>query len=219
MRHHLILASALAAAAIAVPSALVSGFVQADTAPHARGARIVDPADLGRLEPGDVIFFSAPRALWARLASEWSLPAYRHGHVGMIVAGRDGVPMVVHASGDPTRRKATVRAVSLDKFLEEAESATVFRMRNRSAAATAAAEVQGYARRRLLFDSDFSLSSRDKLYCSEMVWRAMSAALHRDVVPKKGFDYGRATIRLRDLEASPDLVLVTQAHGPRPEAL
>jgi hypothetical protein len=219
LRHHLTLASALAAAALAVPPALTSSLVHADATPHARGEGIVDPASLGVLEPGDVIFFSAPRALWARIASEWSLPAYRHGHVGMIVAGRDGQPMVVHASGDPTRNKATVRAVPLAKFLEEAETASVFRMRNRPAAAVAAAEAAGYARRRLLFDTGFSLKTRNKLYCSEMIWRAMSKALHRDVVPRKGYDYGRPTIRLRDLEASPDLALVARARAPGPAAL
>lgn len=209
----LTLASALAAIAIAVPPALLAALPQAEAAPQARGPGIVNPADLGRLEPGDVIFFSAPKAVWARVASEWSLPAYRHGHVGMIVAGRDGVPMVVHASGDPLRRKAIVRAVSLDKFLEEAETASVFRMKDRRAAPVAAAEAEGFARRRLLFDGDFSLASREKLYCSEMVWRAMSAALRRDVVPNKGFDYGRATIRLRDLESSPDLAVVARARA------
>ena len=34
-----------------------------------------------------------------------------------------------------------------------------------------------------------------------------------DVVPEKGFDYGRATIRLRDLESSPDLTLVAHARA------
>ncbi len=209
------LASALAAAAIVVPPALLPGLAEAgpDMAPAVRGPGIVDPADLGRLEAGDVIFLSAPQALWARLASQWSLPQYRHGHVGMVVIGRDGEPLVIHASGDPTRSKATVRAVSLGKFLEEAKTAAVFRMRNPAAARVAAAEVESYARRRLLFDTEFSLKSKNRLYCSEMVWRAMSKALHRDVVPRKAFDYGRPSIRLRDLEASPDLALVARARA------
>jgi hypothetical protein len=209
------LASALAATAIVVPPALLPGLAERapDMAPVVRGPGIVDPADLGRLEAGDVIFFSAPQALWARLASQWSLPRFRHGHVGMVVIGRDGEPLVIHASGDPTRSKATVRAVSLGKFLEEAKTAAVFRMRNPVAARVAAQEVEGYARRRLLFDTEFSLNSKNRLYCSEMVWRAMSKALKRDVVPRKAFDYGRPSIRLRDLEASPDLALVARARA------
>lgn len=213
MRRNLTRACALAAAALAVPPALLPSLVSADPAPHARGAGVVDPAALGRLEAGDVIFLSAPKALWARLASEWSLPAYRHGHVGMIVIGRDGRPMVVHASGDPTRSKATVRAVTVAKFLEEAETAAVFRMKNRAAAPVAAAQAASFARRRVLFDTDFSLKTKNKLYCSEMIWRAMSYALHRDTVPKKAIDYGRPTIRLRDLETSPDLALVARARA------
>ena len=204
------LASALAAAALAVPPALSSSLAPDPTPHHRAGVDIVDPADLGRLQAGDVIFLSAPKALWARLASQWSLPRYNHGHVGMIVIDRDGRPLVVHASGDPTRSHSTVRAVSLAKFLEEAESAAVFRMNDR-AAAPAAAAASAFARRRVPFDTDFSLKSRNKLYCSEMIWRAMSAALHRDVVPRKYSDYGRLTIRLSDLETSADLKLVARA--------
>ena len=215
MRTQLTLASALAAAALAVPPALLPGLAGAgaEGAAVVRGPGVVDPAALGRLEAGDVIFLSAPQALWARLASRWSLPQFKHGHVGMVVIGRDGEPLVVHASGDPTRSKATVRAVSLGKFLEEAKTAAVFRMRDAAAARAAAAEVEGYARRRMPFDTEFSLKSKNRLYCSEMVWRAMSTALRRDVVPKKAWDYGRPTIRLRDLEASPDLALVARARA------
>ena len=215
MRRNLTLASALAAAALVVPPALVPALAGADgeSAPVTRGPDMIDPAALGRLEAGDVVFLSAPQALWARLASQWSLPEYKHGHVGMVVIGRDGEPMVVHASGDPTRSRATVRAVSVAKFFEEARAATVFRMKDPAAARVAAAQVEGYARRRLLFDTEFSLKSRNKLYCSEMVWRAMSAALKRDVVPRKAWDYGRPSIRLRDLETSPDLVLVARARA------
>jgi len=209
---NLILASALAAAAVSVPPALSSSLVSPEKSVHAPGP-VIDPADLGPLQAGDVVFLSAPKALWARLASQWSLPEYRHGHVGMVVIGKDGVPMVIHASGDPTRAKATVRAVTLGKFFEEAETAAVFRMKDPAAARTAAAEVEGYARRRLLFDTEFSLKTRNRLYCSEMVWRAMSRALGRDTVPNKAWDYGRKTIRLRDLETSSDLVLVARARA------
>lgn len=205
------LASALAAIAVAIPPALGSSL--ADAVHHKVGAQVVDPADLGELRAGDVIFLSAPKALWARLASQWSLPKYNHGHVGMIII-RDGKPMVVHAAGDPTQSRATVRAVSVGKFLEEAESASVFRMKDPTAARAAAAQAQRFADLRYPFDTDFSLKSRDKLYCSEMIWRAMSAALHRDVVPHKYSDYGRPTIRLSDLETSADLTLIARARAP-----
>jgi len=182
--------------------------------PGRHSAPRVDPAALGRLQPGDVIFLSAPRALWARLASEYSLPRYRHGHVGMIVAGIDGRPLVAHAGGDPTRRRAVVRAVPVEEFLEEAESASLFRMRDQRAAPAAGRAALRYARRGVLFDTEFSLNNGDKLYCSELVWRAMSSALRRDVVPVKSSAYARKVVRLRDLEASPDLALVARASAP-----
>jgi uncharacterized protein YycO len=219
VRHHLTLVAALAAIALAVPPALGSPLARSDEAHHPAGWRVVDPADLGRLEPGDVVFLSAPKALWARLASQWSLPRFHHGHVGMVIRDRRGGVLVVHAAGDPAHNRAIVRAVSLAKFLEEAESASVFRMRTPAAARAAAAEAEGFARRRVPFDTDFSLQSRDRLYCSELVWRAMSTALDRDVVPNKFSDYGRPTIRLSDLETSADLRLVARARAPATAAL
>lgn len=177
-------------------------------------AAAIDPAALGRLRDGDVIFLSAPDALWARLASRWSLPAYRHGHVGMVVLDRDGRPLVVHAGGDPTRRTAVVRAVKVDQFLHEATAATVFRMRHAAAARAAAREALGFARRAAPFDTEFSLHNGEKLYCTELVWRALSSALRRDVVPVKARAYARPVIRLSDLEASPDLRLVARVAAP-----
>lgn len=211
MRHPLVIFCALAATALAAPPVLSRIGEPPVTAGHAPR---VDPAALGRLRSGDVIFLSAPQALWARIASGYSLPRYRHGHVGMIVEGIDGRPMVVHAGGDPTRPRAVVRAVTVERFLEEARSASLFRMRDARAARDAGREAMRFARRAAPFDTDFSLNNGDKLYCSELIWRAMSSALHRDVVPVKASAYARKVVRLRDIETSPDLVLVAQATAP-----
>lgn len=202
----------LAAAAVAAAPGLSA--LQVEDVPSAGPATAVDVRSLGVLRDGDVIFLSAPDALWARMASAWSLPRYGHGHVGMIALDRVGRPLVVHASGDPTRRTATVRAVTVEKFLEEATAASVFRMRDAGRASIAARLAMAEARRGTPFDTEFSLDNGERLYCSELVWKAMSGALGRDVVPRKAWAYARRVVRLSDLESSPDLRLVARAGPP-----
>ncbi|MEQ1931069.1 MAG: hypothetical protein ABL957_11160, partial [Parvularculaceae bacterium] len=55
------------------------------------------------------------------------------------------------------------------------------------------------------FDSDFSLDSADRLYCTELVWRALSAGLGADAVPDKSERQGRIYVALDDLQKSPKL--------------
>ena len=198
---------------LVLPLVAAAEIAVAPPAPPTASAPLVEPTALGRLQSGDVIFLSAPQALWARLASRWSLPRFRHGHVGIVVVDAQGRVGVVHAGGNPTQSEAVVREVSLRRFLHEAQTASVFRLRDPEAAVAVARVAQSFARARVPFDTDFSLATRDRLYCSELVWRAMSAALHRDVVPRKYVDYGRPAIRLSDLETSPDLVLVAHARA------
>ncbi|MBX7248787.1 MAG: hypothetical protein K1X35_06985 [Caulobacteraceae bacterium] len=207
------LAWLLSAAGLLLPPAAAACIAVAPPATALTALPVVDPARLGTLRNGDVIFLAAPQALWARLASQWSLPQFRHGHVGIVIVEPNGRVGVVHAGGDPTQSRAVVREVAVRDFLHEAQSASVFRMKDPAAAQATAAAARSFAAARIPFDTEFSLQSRDSLYCTEMVWRAMSAALHRDAVPRKHVEYGRAAIRLSDLESSPDLELVVQARA------
>ncbi len=58
------------------------------------------------------------------------------------------------------------------------------------------------------FDPRFSLATVHELYCSELVWRALSAAMQHDIVPNKTTILGQPGVSLADLEASPLLVKV-----------
>lgn len=168
----------------------------------------VDARDLRLLQPGDVVFISVPTAFWAVLASNWSLPEYRHGHVGMVSRAGPGRLAVVHASGNPTLANAKVIAVPLAEFVEGASRVDIFRPTRKSAALGSAAAADGFARAHLAFDSDFSLATPRSLYCSELVWRALSAGFGQDILPRKSRVAGRDAILLRDLESSRYLRLV-----------
>jgi hypothetical protein len=109
------------------------------------------------------------------LAAEWRLP---YSHVGIAVVQDDGV-WVVHATTDePPGSDGIVKLETLDEFLagDRASAAAVYRTEDSGSARTAAVVASDYARRHLPFDASFDLSTTNRLYCTELVWRAYLAA-------------------------------------------
>lgn len=48
------------------------------------------------------------------------------------------------------------------------------------------------------FGRGFSLKSANSLYCSELVWRALSAGAGKDAVPLKSERFGRVYVSISD---------------------
>jgi uncharacterized protein YycO len=190
--------------ALLTAAVLAAGLLLAAPATEPPPGRALPP--LPEMRSGDIVFLSAPGVFWADAASRWSDPVYRHGHVG-VVEVRGGEVFVVHAKGDPTRSRARVTREPLALFLADARAVSVFRPTSARAAAVAAQVAEDHARRRTPFDGQFSLASADRLYCTELVWRALSAGYGRDVVPVKTAPFGHVAVRLSDLEHAPVLRL------------
>ncbi len=153
---------------------------------------------LPRLEPGDLIFKGAETGTGTRVAAGWSQGDKRWGHVGIVAA--DGVS-VIHAdtgenarSGDPGK----VRRVPLSDYISDTTTLgryTIFLTGSRREAYLSYAE----AAVGLPFDRGFSLKTETSLYCSELVWRALSAGAGEDVVPVKSERFGRVYVSVSDL--------------------
>lgn len=139
-------------------------------------------------------------AFWAEMASGFSRPDRRNGHAGIAVRGADGVMGVVHAGGSPVEGAAKVRWVSLAEFTAEADRIDILRPRDQALAARSASIAAGY--QGLTFDSDFTLDTPDRLYCTELIWRAMSAAKGADIVPEKTRVLEKPYITLLALETN-----------------
>jgi Permuted papain-like amidase enzyme, YaeF/YiiX, C92 family len=97
-------------------------------------------------------------------------------HVG-IVELVDRQPFVIHASlGEPLANNAEVKKDSLETFLnrESTASIAIYRLKknDKKLGKSAASVAKRYAFKKLLFDSNFDLKTTDKLYCTELVWRA-----------------------------------------------
>lgn len=170
----------------------------------------------GELQAGDLVFKGASTAVWTQLAARWSTGDKRWGHVGIVTKVPDtccGPILVVHAdtgTGDPNREAAPgevigeVRVVPLNEFLSDVDQAGLYRLDlDRGQRARMIAYAEAAAAAHTPFDRGYSIDSENNLYCTELVWRALSAALERDAIPEKSRSMGRIYIALSDLSLHP----------------
>lgn len=161
-------------------------------------------------QPGDLIFISAG-GTWSDLARFLSRHEQLYSHVG-VVARENGHLVVIHAGGNPIHSEAGVHADSVLWFMNTVTRVGLYRM-PANLLPKFLAYVEGAKARHLPFDSDFSLDTPDQLYCTELVWRGLMAALGRDPIPVKGTAVGNPYVALDDVTSLPFLSRVPLA-GP-----
>lgn len=122
---------------------------------------------------GDLVFRRG-LGLASRIVLETD-PGTRFSHVGLVRKTPRGV-FVLHASPADGDHKGAVVMEPLDLFLapNNAEDAAIFRAKDPRLANRAARAAFEWARRGVPFDEDFDLKTADRLYCTEMVWRAFA---------------------------------------------
>jgi hypothetical protein len=104
-----------------------------------------------------------------------------YSHVGLVVL-ENGRPFIIHA--DPTDDVTTDRVVKepWDAVISRKRitAATIFRLADSSASdklgIQASTVAEQFWRDALPFDHEFDLTTPQKLYCTELVWRAYMAA-------------------------------------------
>lgn len=131
-------------------------------------------ADHSLLETGDVIFRRGNSMISNFILATDSESLY--SHVGLIKKV-DGKAFVIHASIDESPEdEGVVRLDPLEHFLavDKASSSAIYRLhQEQQPLAEKAIEVAlSYVNQKVLFDVDFDLSTPEKLYCTELVWRA-----------------------------------------------
>lgn len=165
--------------------------------------------------PGDVLFKSGG-GMWGVLAANFSTRDRTYGHVGVVAEGAGRGLVVIHAGGDPVSRQGRVMASPFDEFLGASSRAALYRPRlDQPHVAAFIAAADAAAERRTPFDTAFSLDSEEAVYCTELVWRALSAASGADAVPGKSERGGKTYIALDDLQASPFLAPVWRSASPQ----
>ncbi len=162
----------------------------------------IRPSALPPIEAGDLLFKGADTGTGTQIAAIWSQGDKRWGHVGIAVANPDGSFSVIHADTGAPRQTGKVVRVSLRDYLSDVHALGLYRI-NLEGAARAA--YLGYAESTVgrPFDRAFSLESDASLYCSELVWRAMSEALGTDALPIKSARMGVDYVSVSDLSGHP----------------
>jgi hypothetical protein len=163
--------------------------------------RLVDEAR-SSARPGDVIFKDGG-GVWGRLAASFSANGDGYGHVGVVTLDAAGGLSVIHAGGDPVSGDGRVQSSGLEHFLGASKAAALYRPRVEGEEAEfALAYLAAAVDRAAPFDSAFSLDTEEALYCTELVWRAFSAAAGEDIVPDKSRRSGKAYVAIDDLQES-----------------
>jgi hypothetical protein len=70
------------------------------------------------------------------------------------------------------------------------------------------AYVEDASARRLPFDNEFSLATADRLYCTELVWRGLIAAMGRDPIADKPTSMPAPYVALDDVTRLPFLTAI-----------
>ncbi|WP_294261734.1 YiiX/YebB-like N1pC/P60 family cysteine hydrolase [Propionivibrio sp.] len=133
-----------------------------------------------QLNDGDIIFRRGKSAVSEAVLSIDPNPIF--SHVGIVVF--DGTnPMVVHAVPAETEgERNAVKVEPVNRFiaLDRASAIAVYRLRESndhpSISHAAALEALRLARANTPFDTAYDLDTPDKLYCTELVWRAFRKA-------------------------------------------
>lgn len=152
-------------------------YLAADYLQFRSGGNLVKDIDYDLLHEGDVIFRKG------RSMESYAVylldPAQKFSHTGMIVF-RNGNPCVVHVvPGKKDLHGDTVRLEDVNAFIsgEKASSFAVYRPLLSEADRHRAAEAAlRYYRSGVIFDHDYDLATEERLYCTELVYKAFKSA-------------------------------------------
>lgn len=127
------------------------------------------------LKDGDIVFRKG-RSLVSAVVM-MNDPSTAYSHVGIVIH-IDGEPFVVHAvPGEPDENgEEIVRCDKTADFLsiDKASRYAVYRLCRDTAgfSARAASKAMEYYEKKLAFDKAFDIRSDERLYCTELVWKA-----------------------------------------------
>lgn len=130
--------------------------------------------DFNQLETGDLIFRRGQGiGSWAVLDND---PQSPYSHVGLVLRQNQKIWVVHTVPTSAFGENDFARIDTLQTYLgkENATQAAVYRVQEeyRLIAKSAAQIAQNFVHARVPFDSSFEVATSDKLYCTELVWRA-----------------------------------------------
>jgi hypothetical protein len=161
-------------------------------------APLARAAELPEVREADILARNGG-GLWSPYFAAVSKVDRRFSHCGLVVID-GGEAWVIHARGDDITGEGVVERESLAAFLAGAKDWALFRPDFDAAQRMAiAARAQAWERAKVPFDSAFDHTEASKLYCTELVWRAVLDATGTDICPQKTSYGGKTVLSLEDI--------------------
>jgi len=137
----------------------------------------IKTVDYNLFKSGDIIFRRGQGILGQALFQVDKTSEYSHVGIIKMINNR---PFVIHAStGENFGQDAIVIIEDLETFLktELTQAISIYRLKNIDdiIGSKVANIADQYAQKKIPFDSEFNLKTKDRLYCTELVWRAYLA--------------------------------------------
>ena len=151
------------------------------------------------LKHGDILFRGRDNS-WGELGAMASRVDKRYGHVG-VVMGEGTEWRVVSATGNPFEGDGAVISEPLKKFIGLSTRLGLYRlMIDGDAFAAFLTGIKRHTAQKTRFDRLYDITENETVYCTELIWLCLNAALGKDVISDKTMWRGRDVIALDDLQ-------------------
>lgn len=154
---------------------------------HARVDRLYLD-EIQQLEEGDIIMRKGFGYISNKITQILDEP-YSLSHCGIIVFSKNNKPIVIHSVSSTLSDIDGVQSCSIKKFCNESHhnSIVVARLKNTNAESrrSIALKAKEFLAAQTPFDNSFDMTDNTKLYCTELVWKALWETQKIDIYPDK----------------------------------
>lgn len=157
--------------------------------------QLIENYNLGiKLQTGDIICRKG-NGIWSDLFKDLSIRDKRFSHVGLIIVDDNHDISVIHAEANDFTGIGGVYEQSLADFMYEGDGIAIYRLAEDFQNSLPEQKILAAQIRKFLetpFDLQFDLSTNDRLYCSEFVFKVYSLLnppINLYVSEKKGKQY------------------------------
>lgn len=132
----------------------------------------------------------------------------RYSHCGVVTV-ENGIAYVYHSIGGEDNPDQVMKKERAERWFSPANNLAFAVYRYELADSNIdllLKYVEKYYQQKTMFDMDFDLKTDDRLYCSEMVYKAMLAATDKKLIVPEKLAYGNQYVSIDDLYAQAKLV-------------
>lgn len=139
-----------------------------------KAGSLSDPNELSKIHSGDIILREG-KSFVSQVFKNFSLTDKHYSHSGIIYVlnGKYYVCHVVAAEGN---RSDKIRLEPLSSFCNPSENVSWAIYRTTVDGTKIDKQVVRFLSEKIAFDTDFSLQSNDRMYCSELVYKILTEA-------------------------------------------